>query len=160
MTKKIIIIISFIVIMAIGLTLYFSRSSNARSFNSIIEASSSGLKLSCVDSTSTDVQIFVEGNKYKYTINGDKNEPFTQLFDGDTLYSFNPNGKQGIKLSKNCLGQTSNADTKKAIEGKLMPFDPGTYNCKEIGTIDFSLPASANWIDGCQIMLKRDNPEK
>lgn len=160
MPKKPIIISLIVIIVLIGAALFFLKKGSSKVFSSINDAANSNLKLSCVDNHAADIPIFIEGKKYKYTIT-DNNEPFTQIFDGDSLYSFNPNEKQGLELSKDCLGKTNNEETKQIIEEKLMPFDPGIFNCKEVNSIDFSLPAGANWIDGCQIMLKRDsNPTK
>lgn len=137
-----------------------SSSEKTDTFNSFNDISNSGKKYQCYyqNEITKDMPIFVEGKKFKYTT-VDNNEKFTQLFDGENLYSFYPNQEKngGVKLSFDCPSKTSNPEIRHIIEGKLMPFDNGVYNCKVVDNIDFSVPLNNNWIDSCQIILKRDS---
>lgn len=133
---------------------------------SIKDAMGLGEKMRCTYATGEGKDavvssVYVDGKKFKTTteVGGMKTEA---LFDGETQYVWSGNSMQGMKMSQACLasfkesfGESEDA----AGNGGVAPQDyqetfgmAKNVQCEQVGSVDFSVPASITFTDQCVMM--------
>jgi hypothetical protein len=166
-----------IILLAMFLVAGFSCDKNSEGdvIDNIQDAMESNQKMKC---TYTDNDLmttsYIQGKKYRteYTLD---EEAYVNLFNGETVYSWNEITKEGNKLQIDCLGEEGKGDD----EDTPAPTDDSpqleTYNlkkwvdyykaddivdnhsdieCRTASTIDFSVPTDIDFYDQCPDIQK------
>lgn len=137
---------------------------------SLKDAIGLGKKMECVyKEGDMESKTYIDGTKYKSVTSTPEGEMIS-VFDGSDFYGWNIKTKEGYVMKKSCMeelakampateeGENSNpADfetTEDIVEGT--PMD----NCKETGSIDFTIPKDINFVDQCEMMKNLTNSLK
>ena len=106
---------------------------------------------------------YIQGDKYKteFTAAGAKQ---TSIFDGQTIYTWDENTKQGTMMDIDCLddfktvSSSDEADTEDFEEYKSSDqiLDEGVdVSCRPVAAIDFTIPDDVNFVDQCELLKQQ-----
>lgn len=131
---------------------------------------SSQKKLECTyaanggDDINVETKTYVYKDKYKteFAINGKKN---ISVFDGNVSYSWEEGNNQGMKIDLKCLEDFNSVagDEYSEASGDAEEMDDleellngaQGVKCKEVGSIDFSIPQDVDFADQCELLKKQ-----
>lgn len=134
----------------------------------IKEAMLGGKKMECsfketaADGASAEMKMQSQGKKFRssYVVNG---ETFISVSDGEVVYAWSSKTKEGTKMDIKCMEDLAKTvpQAKDAAGDKIESQDPETLventpgmNCVPVSEIDFSIPASVNFVDTCEQLKK------
>lgn len=106
---------------------------------------------------------YFQGDKYRteYEANGVK---YTTVFDGETMYTWDENTKQGTKMELACLDdiEAVQADEEaddsdyEEYQTSAEVLDAGVdVSCRKVASIDFSIPSDVEFVDQCELLKQQ-----
>jgi len=130
-----------------------------------LSALSGGKALSCTynfneSGQAAEVKMNMMGKKYRSEFES-AGMKFTSVFDGQTLYSWSTEQKQGTKMDMNCMeqlkSQAQTADNSQSSQYEKSPEDflknrPDIRCSPTVGAANFSVPGDVQFVDRCAMM--------
>jgi len=137
---------------------------------SLKDAIGLGKKMECVyKDAEGDVKTYIDGGKYKSVITTKEGE-MVSIFDGSDFYGWNTKTKEGYVMKKTCMEElaknvpkvegTENSNPADFETTEDIVEDVSMNNCKETGSVDFSIPKDVKFVDQCEMMKNLTNSLK
>ncbi len=131
--------------------------------SSLKDAIGLGKKMECVSKDADgETKAYIDGSKYK-SASITKDGTMISVFTGEDFYMWNEKTKEGLVMTKVCTDELNRSVPKvggvdnSSINTEFQTTEDivaeeSIDNCKETGSIDFTIPTDVKFIDQCEMM--------